>query len=130
VRPDDLTVFLRETLEVLRDQRTSIAARDWVGLERALDRLRDVMGKVASIPGGSQRLRSSIEALDGSDRDGAQVLLEQIQAERQASSELIRLNLQRFQSLEAMFSLDAASARNPNADTPGFAAGRRLSKWV
>jgi len=130
VRPDDLTVFLRETLEVLRDQRTSIAARDWLGLERALDRLRDVMGKVASIPGGSQRLRISIEALDGSDRDGAQVLLEQIQAERQASSELIRLNLQRFQSLEAMFYLDASSARHPNAEAPRCAAGRRLSKWV
>lgn len=124
---DPVSHFLRETLGVLRDQRTAIASRDWASLERSLERLRHVMHRAASIPGGVAQLRGSIEALEGEEREQVRTLLEQIQAERQASSELIRLNLQRFQNLESIFALDRSAA---SGSAPKLGSGQRLSKWV
>jgi hypothetical protein len=127
VNIDPVSDFLRETLGILRDQREAISSRDWVSLERALGRLRHVMSAKAAIHGGVSRLRVAIEVLEGDEREQVRGLLEQIRAERQASSELIRLNLQRFQNLEAIFALD----RSPTTDAPPkLGPGQRLSKWV
>lgn len=85
------------------------------------------MHRAASIPGGVAQLRGSIEALEGEEREQVRTLLEQIQAERQASSELIRLNLQRFQNLESIFALDRSAT---SGSAPKLGSGQRLSKWV
>jgi hypothetical protein len=119
--------FLRETLDILRDQREAISSRDWIFLERSLDRLRHVMSAKAAIHGGVAQLRVAIEVLEGDEREQARGLLEQIQAERQASSELIRLNLQRFQNLEAFFTVDRSATTGA---PPKLGSGQRLSKWV
>jgi len=128
VNADPVSDFLREALAVLRDQREAISSRDWVSLERALHRLRHLMSAKASIHGGVAQLRVAIEALEGDQREQARGLLEQIQAERQASSELIRLNLQRFQNLVAIFAVDRSTAAA--GAPPKLGSGQRLSKWV
>jgi len=126
-KPECVAAFLEETLEVLRAQRAAIASRDWDSLAQSLDQLRTVMHRVASIAGGPAGLRSSIEVLDGEVRERARTSLEHIQAERQATSELIRLNLQRFQNLEAFLSTHDAGA---TAGESKSSTGRRLSTWV
>ncbi|NBO81854.1 MAG: hypothetical protein EBU75_03245 [Betaproteobacteria bacterium] len=128
-RQGDPLSLLFDFSEAIAHQREALAKRDWLKLQNSIRTLQQAMHQIASFPGGAEGLRHQLLASDGQERQTADRLIEKVMVERRSSAELIRLQLQRFQALQAMTSLgeDAATYTETGG---GQGRGSRLSTWV
>jgi len=88
--------------QLVADQRQSMENSDWDRLERVLAEMRAVMDAVLAARGGVPGLRQELSDLPSNERDRIDEVMREASVNRQVSTELIRLNLHRFNALRAM----------------------------
>jgi hypothetical protein len=125
----DAMRLLFDFSEAIAHQREALAKRDWAKLQQSIQALQQAMHQIASFPGGAEGVRHQLVASEGGAREIADRLIEKVAIERRSSAELIRLQLQRFQALQTMTSLDEESATYNESGTSKGRIGR-LSTWV
>jgi hypothetical protein len=125
----DAMRLLFDFSEAIAHQREALAKRDWVKLQRSIQALQHAMHQIASFPGGAEGVRHQLVASEGEAREAADRLIEKVAIERRSSAELIRLQLQRLQALQAMTSLDDDAGTYTESGATKGRSGR-LSTWV
>ena len=115
--------------EAIARQHKALLTRDWVELQQSLRELQQAMQEIGSFPGGSDGVRKQLSQIQGQERETADRLIEKVVTERRASSELIRLHLQRLQVLQVMSSMES-DVETYGASVASKGAGGRLSTWV
>jgi len=115
--------------EAISQQREALASRDSAKLQLSIKGLQHAMHQIANFPGGAEGVRSQLVATEGQARVSADRLIEKVSVERRSSAELIRLQLQRLQALQAMTALQGETATYSESGAINSKGGR-LSTWV
>lgn len=121
--------LLGDLVKALSNQRQALVGSDWRSLAEVIPRLQDVVSAISNFPGGIEGVRGELSKVDPTTREELDGLLASASVDRKTATELIRINLQRYNALRSIHSLsDEQDTYGQDATSPR--PGLKLSTRV
>lgn len=92
----------------LSKQRQALAVSDWTALSEAVPQLQEAVYSISGFPGGIEGLREELSSLSAGERNQLEQWFAAAAVDRKTASELIKINLQRFNALKSFHAVSAS----------------------
>lgn len=123
------TSLLGDLTLALAKQRQALTMNDWKSLADVIPRLQDVVSAISHFPGGVNGVREALRSIEPEARRELDGLLEAAAVDRRASTELIKINLQRFYALKSIYAVSQFQdtyGQEASSPPPGMRVSTRV----